>query len=83
MKKKVLFVIDSLHSGGAEKSLVSLLSLFDYENYDVDLMLYSHTGDFMNLIPNKVNLLKESDDYRTIRMPISSVFKNHKAKVYF
>ena len=31
MKKKVLFVIDSLHSGGAEKSLVSLLSLFDYE----------------------------------------------------
>ena len=40
MKKKVLFVIDSLHSGGAEKSLVSLLSLFDYENYDVDLLTF-------------------------------------------
>ena len=33
MKKKILFVMPSLNSGGAEKSLISVLSLFDYERY--------------------------------------------------
>ena len=81
--KKVLISSFDLEIGGVERSLINMLNSFDYENYDVDLIIYSHTGDFMNLIPDKVNLLKESDSYRTIRMPISSVFKNHKAKVYF
>ena len=69
--KKVLISSFDLEIGGVERSLINMLNSFDYENYDVDLMLYSHTGDFMNLIPNEVNLFKESDDYRTIRMPIS------------
>ena len=68
--KKILISSFDLEIGGVERSLINMLNSFDYENYDVDLMLYSHTGDFMNLIPNEVNLLKESDDYRTIRMPI-------------
>lgn len=79
--KKILISSFDLEIGGVERSLINMLNSFDYENYDVDLMLYSHTGDFMNLLPNKVNLLKESEDYRTIRMPIASVFKNHKYKL--
>ena len=79
--KKILISSFDLEIGGVERSLINMLNSFDYKNYDVDLMLYSHTGDFMNLIPNKVNLLKESDDYRTIRMPISSTFKNHKYRL--
>lgn len=79
--KKILISSFDLEIGGVERSLVNMLNSFDYENYDVDLMLYSHTGDFMNLLPDKVNLLKESEDYRTIRMPITSVFKNHKYKL--
>ena len=39
MKKKLLFVIDSLTIGGAEKSLVSLLNLIDSSNYEIDLLL--------------------------------------------
>ena len=35
MKKKVLFMIDSLTCGGAEKSLVSLLPLLNYDKVDV------------------------------------------------
>ena len=34
MKKKVLFMIDSLTCGGAEKSLVSLLPLLNYDKVD-------------------------------------------------
>lgn len=79
--KKILISSFDLEIGGVERSLINMLNSFDYENYDVDLMLYSHTGDFMNLIPRDVNLLKESDDYRTIRMPISSIFKKHKYRL--
>lgn len=37
MKKKILFAINSLECGGAEKSLISLLTSFGYFKYDVYL----------------------------------------------
>ena len=52
--KKILISSFDLEIGGVERSLINMLNSFDYENYDVDLMLYSHTGDFMNLIPKHV-----------------------------
>lgn len=55
--KKVLFVIDSLNSGGAEKSLISLLTLFNYKEYEVDLLMFSHEGLYMPLIPKEVNII--------------------------
>jgi len=57
MKKKLLFVIDSLTCAGAEKSLVTLLPLIDYKKYDVDLQLLSYGGEFEEFIPKQVNLL--------------------------
>ena len=57
MKKKLLFVIDSLNCAGAEKSLTTLLNLIDYKNYEVDLQLFSYGGEFENLLPREVNLL--------------------------
>lgn len=56
-KKKVLFINYSLHSGGIEKSLVTVLSLFDYQSYDVDLQLFANDGMFLNRVPSSVNLL--------------------------
>jgi len=58
MKKRLLFVIDSLNCAGAEKSLVTLLSLLDYSQYQVDLMLFSHGGELQKLVPKEVNILK-------------------------
>lgn len=58
MKKRVLFVIDSLVCAGAEKSLVTLLSLLDYTKYDVDLMLFAHGNLFEELVPKEVNILE-------------------------
>ncbi|MFJ7747156.1 glycosyltransferase [Peribacillus sp. NPDC097295] len=57
-KKRVLFVIDSLDCAGAEKSLISLLSAFDYEIYSVDLRLFAHGHILEELVPNEVNILK-------------------------
>lgn len=56
-KKKVLFINYSLHSGGIEKSLVTVLSLFDYNTYDVDLQLFANDGLFLDRVPSEVNLL--------------------------
>lgn len=57
MKKKLLFTIDSLHCAGAEKSLVTLLSLLDYTKYEVDLQLLGYGGTLEALVPKEVNLL--------------------------
>ena len=64
MKKKLLFVMESLGIGGAEKSLVTLLSQLDYSKYDVDLFLFHPKGEFMDLIPNEVNLLNVPEDFK-------------------
>lgn len=56
-KKNIFFVIDSLGCGGAEKSLVTLLSLLDYSKYDVDVQLFRYGGEFEYFLPKEVNLL--------------------------
>ena len=53
----ILFVIDSLCSGGAEKSLVNLLNEIDYKKYNVDLQLFSHNNFLLDLLPENVNVL--------------------------
>ncbi|WP_303223391.1 glycosyltransferase [Intestinibacter bartlettii] len=58
MRKSILFVIDSLHCAGAEKSLTTLLSLLDYSKYDVDLQLFGYGGDLEKVLPKEVNLLE-------------------------
>lgn len=56
-KRNVLFIIDSLTCGGAEKSLISLLPLLDYSKVQVDLMLVERGGVFEQYIPKEVNVL--------------------------
>ncbi|GGP14033.1 glycosyltransferase [Oceanobacillus neutriphilus] len=57
MKKNILFVIDSLDIAGAEKSLVSLLSILDYSRFNVDLQLFSYGHILEKLVPKEVNIL--------------------------
>ena len=57
MKKRILFVIESLIAAGGEKSLVTLLSLIDYDKYDVDLQLFGFGGEFEQYVPQNVSVL--------------------------
>ena len=75
MKKKILFVIDSLNCGGAEKSLISLLSLLDYNKYEVDLQLSKIEGMFLELLPKEVNVLPELDFYKFCELSILNQIK--------
>lgn len=66
MKKHILFFIESLSSGGAEKVLVTLLKYLDYSKYEVTLMPLVDTG-----------ILREDIDKSRIHyFPVISETKN-------
>ena len=56
--KEVLIASFDMEVGGVERSLINMLEDFDYANYKVDLMLYRHQGDFMNLVTNKAKCIR-------------------------
>ena len=68
--KKILFVINNLKCGGAEKALISLLETIDYSKLDVDLLLFKQEGIFMSKIPSQVNLLMEPENYKYFDMSV-------------
>lgn len=74
--KKILVASYDMEVGGVERSLVALLNNFNYEKYSVDLMLYRHQGDFLNLVHNKVNLLDEVKQYSSFRKSIGQTIKD-------
>lgn len=61
MKKKLLFVNESLTLAGGEKSLIALLSNLDYSRYEVDLQLQSYGGELEKFIPASVHILPPID----------------------
>lgn len=74
---KQLFVsIHYLEIGGAEASLIGLLGAIDYSQYEVDLFVYSHRGELMELIPPQVHLLPEIPEYAQIERPMKDVLKD-------
>lgn len=70
MKKKLLFIIPNLNSGGAEKALLSLLQTLDFDKYEVDLLLFKKEGIFLNQLPKEVHLLPEPQNYKYFDMPL-------------
>lgn len=75
MKKNILISVYDMEIGGIERSLINMLEAFDYENYNVDLLVFEHRGDFMKLIPNQVNLIPQINAYTVFRKPISRCIK--------
>ncbi|MBR3612342.1 MAG: glycosyltransferase [Bacteroidaceae bacterium] len=71
--KKILFIINSLNVGGAEKSLVSLLNLLPPEEYEIDLYLLKRTGLFLKLLPANINVKEVPFPYTCLSRKISDV----------
>ena len=58
MRKKVLFIIGTLQSGGVSKSMVSLLTTWDRQRYDTSLLLCCKGGDiYSDRLPKDVHLI--------------------------
>lgn len=63
----------SMHIGGAERSLLGLLDVFDYDQYDVSLFLYRQEGEFLQYINKNVHILLEISQYKTFDVPVKSL----------
>ncbi|MCP3029194.1 glycosyltransferase [Halobacillus sp. A5] len=79
--KNLLITSFDMEVGGVERSLISMLTHFDYEKYKVELLLCSHTGEFMDILPQEPTLLNEIPSYKTFRMSIGQVIKQGKLPI--
>lgn len=57
MKKKIIFITQALWIGGIETALVNLLNYFDYDKYDVTLLLLRAELDMLEQINPKCRVL--------------------------
>ena len=74
-KKRILVCDLYLEVGGAERALIGLLETIDKDKYEVDLFLNQHTGEFMSLVPDGVNLLPPVAEYTCLLRPVAQIVK--------
>lgn len=74
-RKRILIVSHTLELGGAERSLIGLLDAIDTEKYHVDLFLMRQTGELLEMLPDKINLLPECPAYTVLARPMLEVLK--------
>lgn len=70
MKKRILFLIESLGGGGAEKVLSTLVQHIDKTQFDVSVCAISGGGKYDEIVASHVNLIRifeDSEDYSGIR----------------
>jgi glycosyltransferase involved in cell wall biosynthesis len=60
-KLRLLFVNESLHLAGGERSLITMLSKIDSNKFHIDLQLIRYGGELDSQIPDYVNILPELD----------------------
>ena len=75
MKKNILISIYDMEIGGMERSLINMLEIFNYDDYNVDLFILHHKGEFLSLIPKEVNILPEIGPYTVFRKSIRQSIK--------
>jgi len=69
--------------GGIERSLINMLESFDYQRYNVDLLIFHHVGEFMSLIPRSVNILPQVGRYSVFRKPVTQCLKEKQYSLAF
>lgn len=70
MKQRILIAVYNMEIGGIERSLLNLLESLDYDRFEVDVLVYHHTGELMPFICEKANLIPEIPAYTVFRKSI-------------
>lgn len=55
--RKIGLILSSLHGGGAEKMMLNLASEFVKQDIQVDLILSTKSGDYLDQVPSKVRIV--------------------------
>ncbi|MCR5634904.1 MAG: glycosyltransferase [Lachnospiraceae bacterium] len=64
--KKILFVINTMGTAGAEKALIELLKKTDRTKYELTLYVLTNQGELISLVPENVKLLNENIDTTSV-----------------
>ena len=83
MKPRIFINMHYMEVGGAERALLGLLNALDVNRVDDDLFINQHTGDFMPLIPEKVNLLSEMRGYNAIERPMKQILQEGQLGIFY
>lgn len=60
MKKKILFVINTLGGAGAEAAMIELMKRLNPEKYELSLYVLTGQGEMIHKVPEYVKLLNEN-----------------------
>lgn len=82
-KPRIFINMHYMEMGGAERALLGLLNALDTDRVDVDLFLNQHTGEFMSLIPDKINLLPERRGYNAIERPMKQILAEGQLGIFY
>lgn len=81
MKIKILFVQESLHLAGSEKSMVTLLKNLNQQLYEIDVQLMSYGGELEKELPSEVNLLPPLAIKKYMSKPLFKHFLSIRSKL--
>lgn len=59
MRKKILFIVSNMESGGVSKSMTTLLNVIDKNAYDVSVLIVKPSGVFMTLLPKDITVIQD------------------------
>lgn len=83
MKKKILFAIESLAGGGAEKVLTTLVKNIDQTKFDVTVLTVVKTGVYVEEVEKYCRIISILPDYQMLSNPISKMkYKIDYKKIY-
>lgn len=69
MKKKIIFVINTLGRAGAETALIELLKNFSKEEYEISLYVLLEQGELIDQIPPSVKILNKDYSKESVLTP--------------
>ena len=91
MKKKVLFAIESLAGGGAEKILATIVKNIDKTKFDITVLTVVKTGVYVEEVEKYCTLISMLPEYEKLTNPIAKmkykvdykkIYKEDCAKIY-
>ncbi|MFI3164599.1 MAG: glycosyltransferase [Bacillota bacterium] len=66
MSRRLLFVLNSLAGGGAEKVFINLINNLDKSKYIIDVLLMENHGVYLHALPSHVNVIFMKDQHNDI-----------------
>ena len=83
MKKKVLFAIESLAGGGAEKILATIVKNIDKTKFDITVLTVVKTGVYVEEVEKYCTLISMLPEYEKLTNPIAKMkYKVDYKKIY-